>query len=260
MRRDMSERVGHEAYLGKLDAYLDGELNTEQTRELDEHLRGCSECTAEVLVRVQWKRATRLAGQRFSPDAMFRERIQKRISPGKPFWWHWRPALALATAALLLLVSAQVINRQMVGDKVRLAQASKLNGELADLHVATLASVNPVDVVSTDRHNVKPWFAGKIPFTFDLPDLTGTPFELVGGKVSYLDQSPGAHLLFRVRKHQISMFIFQAKDQPVDFARAQEANAQSFHLESWQQNGLQYFVISDVAPEDLRLLENLFRK
>ena len=62
--------------------------------------------------------------------------------------------------------------------------------ELVDLHVATLASSNPIDVVSSDRHTVKPWFEGKIPFTFNLPELQNSPFTLVGGRVSYLNQSP----------------------------------------------------------------------
>jgi anti-sigma factor RsiW len=78
--------------------------------------------------------------------------------------------------------------------------------------VATIASANPVDVVSTDRHTVKPWFAGKIPFTFNLPDLQGSAFTLVGGRVSYLRQSPGAELIFKIRQHQVSVFIFQEKD------------------------------------------------
>lgn len=69
--------------------------------------------------------------------------------------------------------------------------------EVADLHIATLASANPIDVVSTDRHTVKPWFAGKIPFTFNLPELQNSPFTLLGAKVSYLNQSPGAHSIAR---------------------------------------------------------------
>ena len=133
-------------------------------------------------------------------------------------------------------------------------------GELADLHVATLASANPVDVVSSDRHSVKPWFAGKIPFSFNLPEFHGSQFELIGGRVSYLEQSPGAQLLFRVRKHQISVFIFQAKALPLGFASAGEMDARSFHLERWQRDGLQYFAISDAAPEDLRALSDLLGK
>jgi len=141
-----------------------------------------------------------------------------------------------------------------------LVQQSRIAGELADLHVTTLASANPVDVVSSHRHNVNPWFAGKIPFSFDLPELQGSQFELVGGKVSYVEQSPGAQLLFRVRKHQISVFIFQSRALPLDFASTEEINARSFHLESWRRNGLQYFAISDVAPEDLRALSYLLKK
>jgi anti-sigma factor RsiW len=48
--------------------------------------------------------------------------------------------------------------------------------EVADLHVGALASANPVDVVSTDRHTVKPWFQGRIPFSFNIPELAGTEF------------------------------------------------------------------------------------
>ena len=109
-----------------------------------------------------------------------------------------------ATAAAVLLVVAVLVTVKRNGEQ-------QLMSELVDQHVATLASPNPVDVVSTDRHTVKPWFAGKIPFTFNLPELQDSPFVLVGGRVSYLNQSPGAELIFRVRQHQISVFIFQEK-------------------------------------------------
>jgi anti-sigma factor RsiW len=255
---------GHESWTAMLDAYLDGELDSGQSQELDAHLRDCSGCAAEVLRRLQWKRAIHSAGRCYVPDAAFRDRIQRSISPAKPLWWNLRPAF-VATAAVLLLVSAATIFwQQIVQPHPRLAesasvQQSRIAGELADLHIATLASPNPVDVVSSDRHNVKPWFAGKIPFSFNLPELQGSQFELVGAKVSYLEQSPGAQLLFRIRKHQISVFIFQARALPADLARANEIDARSFHLESWQRDGLQYFVIGDVAPEDLRALSSLLK-
>ena len=89
--------------------------------------------------------------------------------------------------------------------------ADQVFSEIADLHVATLASSSPVDVISTDRHTVKPWFQGKIPFAFDLPELQNSEFSLLGGRMTYLDQTPGAHLIYDVRKHHISVFVFQER-------------------------------------------------
>jgi hypothetical protein len=68
------------------------------------------------------------------------------------------------------------------------AATDHLVGELVDQHVVALSSVNPVDVISEDRHTVKPWFQGKLPFAFNLPELAGTNVTLIGGKLVYLQQ------------------------------------------------------------------------
>jgi anti-sigma factor RsiW len=256
----MTEEAKHESWTEKLDLYLDGELDANQMKDLEGHLRECPACTGEVLRRLQWKRAIHTAGRRYFTDSSLRERVEKNISPRKAAWWHWRPAFAATAALLLLLAGARMVQLEIRPHAQHAIQESMLVSELVDAHISTLASANPVDVVSTDRHNVKPWFAGKIPFTFDLPDLQGSPFELVGGRVSYLDQTPGAQLLFRVRKHQISVFIFQARAVHSDLVERQAMDAQSFHLESWQRDRLQYFAISDVAPGDLRALADLLKK
>ena len=65
-----------------------------------------------------------------------------------------------ACAAILLVIFGSMV-------WMRQSQRQQLVGELTDLHVATLASANRVDVVSSDRHTVKPWFQGKLPFTFN---------------------------------------------------------------------------------------------
>ena len=48
-----------------------------------------------------------------------------------------------------------------------------------------------------------------VPFTFNLPELKASQFFLVGGRLAISGQLPGAELIFRVRQHQISLFIFQ---------------------------------------------------
>jgi anti-sigma factor RsiW len=131
--------------------------------------------------------------------------------------------------------------------------------ELADLHVATLASSNPVDVVSSDRHTVKPWFQGKIPFTFNLPELAGSPFVLVGARISYLNQAPGAELIFRLRQHQISVFIVQDRAVRTVLPKEMARTELSFNVQSWSRNGLRYFVIGDASADDVDKLSSLLK-
>ena len=244
-----------EHWTEKLDAYVDGELPADQARALDEHLRGCASCAAEALSKVQQKRAVQAAGQRFTPDPAFRERIRKTIAAPRPSLWsrRWLPGFATALAALLVVAGAFLLSH----DRRRGEQ--QLLSELVDQHVAALASSNPVDVLSTDRHTVKPWFEGKIPFTFNLPELQGSAFTLVGGKVAYVSQSPGAELIFRVRQHQLSVFIFQERGLAGVQTNEAARTALSFEVRNWCHNGLCYFVIGDASSQDLDKLAELMK-
>jgi anti-sigma factor RsiW len=106
---------------------------------------------------------------------------------------------------------------------------------------------------------VKPWFQGRIPFTFNLPELQNSPFTLLGGRVTYLEQTPGAHLIFQVRKHEISVFIFPERGTDMPSATAEPVNRLSFNFESWTQNGLRYFVVGDASADDVRALGKLLQ-
>jgi anti-sigma factor RsiW len=131
--------------------------------------------------------------------------------------------------------------------------------ELIDLHVATTASANPVDVVSSDRHTVKPWFQGKLPFTFNLPEFQGTPFTLVGGRLVYFHDTPAAELLFQLHKHQISAFILQEPSHPLLPESVADLTRRGFSLESWNHSGMRYVLVGDASPADLRALGSLLR-
>ena len=165
--------------------------------------------------------------------------------------------ILVAPAVAVLLISLAVnlyVSRQS-------ARRERIYSELADLHVSTLASSTPVDVISTDRHTVKPWFQGKIPFSFNLPELQGSDFTLVGGRVTYLAQTPGAHLVYQLRKHQISVFIFQDRgDETAALPSSGAVQTHSFNVESWNQSGLRYFVVGDVGPEDIEALSKLMKQ
>jgi anti-sigma factor RsiW len=244
----------HDA-LSKLDIYLDGELPTGEMQAMDAHLRACPECAAEVVARLSLRRNMQAAGKRFAPRVEFREQVRKRIVT-KPRAL-WARGWILATALAMVLVGVGLVVSYVEQQR---RQEARVFGEITDLHVAALASANPVDVVSTDRHTVKPWFQGKIPFTFALPELQNTEFTLVGGRVTYLGQSPGAQLIYQVRKHQISVFIFQEKNlERVSSTGPRELKEMSFTVESWSKDGLRYVAVGDAPGQDLDRLAQLLK-
>ena len=245
-----------ESWKARLDTYLDGELPQEEMRTFDGHVRNCPACSADALARVQLKRAIHLAGKRFTPSAEFRNRMQQRIAskPRRTFRLGWMSAAAAAAAVVLVIgtLTLTYMRNRSGGDHVF--------SEIADLHVATLASSSPVDVISTDRHTVKPWFQGRIPFSFNLPELQNTEFSLLGGRMTYLEQTPGAHLIYDMRKHHISVFVFQERSLP---ARLTDSSLKpgklTFNMETWSQGGLRYFVIGDASAADIASLAKLFK-
>ena len=244
-----------DAWTEKLDAYLDGELAPAEASALSVHMRSCSACAADALERVQMKRAVATAGKRYEPSAELRARIAKSVAVKTPRNSGWLWKLVAAPAILVLIISLAV--NIYVGREG--ARRQRVYSELIDLHVASLAATSPVDVVSTDRHTVKPWFQGKIPFTFNLPELQGSEFTLLGGRVTYVGQTPGAQLIYQVRKHEISVFIFQDRGAETATLSSDTVNTLSFNVENWTQGGLRYFVVGDVNANDIRALSKLLR-
>jgi anti-sigma factor RsiW len=244
-----------ESWKEKLDTYLDGELPRAETRTFEAHVCSCPSCSRDALARVQMKRTIQVVGRRFTPGAEFRRRVQQSIAakPRRSLGLAWM--FAAAVAAILVvgaLTSSHVRTRSLRGD---------VFSEIADLHVATLASSSPVDVISTDRHTVKPWFQGRIPFAFDLPELQNSEFSLLGGRMTYLDQTPGAHLIYDVRKHHISVFVFQERS----LRGRLDGNSLSpmqlpFNMDTWSQGGLRYFVIGDASSADIHGLAKLCKQ
>ncbi len=243
-----------ESWRSKLDTYLDGEVSEQEMRGFDAHVKDCSSCSSDALSRVQMKRAVHVAGKRFTPSAEFRKRMQHSVAPvrRRNFRLGWMFSSAAAAILVIGMLSLPYLRNRSGKDDVF--------SEIADLHVATLASSSPVDVVSTDRHTVKPWFQGKIPFAFNLPELQNSEFSLLGGRMAYLEQTPGAHLVYDVRKHHISVFIFQERALQASLHTSTFSPAKlTFNTETWTEGGLRYFVIGDASPADIANLAKLFK-
>lgn len=237
----------------KLDAFVDSELTPEQMEGFEQHLRECPACSAETVSRQRLKLETRLAARRFTPSTEFEARIRRTIAAPRARR-SWIPALATAASLVFVALLIGWFSRQSLLQRQVVSQ-------FVDQHVSTMASAAPFDVVSTDSHTVKPWFTGKVPFSVDIPELAGTPFTLLGGRLTYVQQTPAAQLIFAVRKHRISVFMF--RETPGTAALGRETSPVrrlGFSTETWLEDGIRYFVISDVNPNDVRDLCELLKR
>lgn len=230
-----------------LALYLDGELPPEHAAQLQEHIGECSHCAAEVAELVSLKQNLRVARNHFTPSLEFRRKLRQQIA--KPKHSRWLTIVAPALVAAVILIVAAI-------GWIQYSQRADAFSEIADLHISTLASANPVDVISTDRHTVKPWFQGRVPFSFNVPELAGTGFTLLGGRQIFLHQSPGAQLLVTARQHKLSVLIFQessgmAHKLPSNTSPKRHS---AFNVETWEAQGLRFVVIGDVDAAELHRL------
>jgi anti-sigma factor RsiW len=115
-----------------------------------------------------------------------------------------------------------------------------------------------IDVASSDRHTVKPWFSDKLDFSPQVPDLSAQGFPLSGGRLDYLADHPVAALVYRRGKHAINVFTWPSTDDSQkpkrDFSR------QGFHICEWQGSGMSHWAISDLNAEDLDQFVQLFQE
>lgn len=230
----------------KIGLYVDGELEPNQEQAVAGHLQSCADCSSAVLEQQALKKAIRVAGKRFTAPPELYASVHRQMAPKRSagLWLRWS-AIAASTVLLAVVSFAWLSRSSASGATV---------DQLIDQHVIMLASANPYDVISEDRHTVKPWFQGKLPFTFNLPELAAdSPFKLKGGKLVYAQHSPGAELVYQVRQHKISVFIFQSRN-----VRGESSSGnQTFVVNGWQQGGLQYYIVTDAAREDADRLRTL---
>ena len=167
-----------------LSALADGELSADQLARVHQHLAECPQCTSAALTQSLLKSAAGRAGQRYALPRKLGERLAHLASQegSRRQGSHSADAAArsprgaaayawvAAAAVLLVCVSLPFVARNARRDLVASSESAGLVTEVCDQHIATLAANSPPEVISSDRHTVKPWFQGRIPFSFNLPE------------------------------------------------------------------------------------------
>jgi len=234
----------------KVALYVDNELDPAAQQDFSAHLAACGECPAAVSEQMELKKALRVAGSRFTAPPELHAAIYRSIHPARNVspWWKW--AMAPLSLLVLGIIGFLLYPKSPARDP--------MISSLVDSHITALASPNPVDVVSNDSHNVRPWYAGKLPFTFQMPTVKDTPFTLIGGKLVYAEQQPGAQLIYQAGQHKISIFIFKARDQGT--TAPVWNHGVTFTAASWTAGGRACYLVSDASRDEAGKLVTMFQE
>ena len=229
-----------------LGSYFDGELDVNSTLQVRVHLASCEACSA-ALRRLHLQRdLIREAGLVYEPPAELEARIRKSLQsdPRRSLNWrslNWRSWGAVAAA---LLLSGALSVRTMEN---RSRAESNLADEVISTHVHAMMTGHTSDVISTDRHTVKPWFNSRVDFSPPVKDLVEKGFPLVGGRVDYLESRTVAALVYQRRKHVIDLYVWPVAAGGSNGNRS----SRGYSVLRWDSGGMSFAAVSDVSETEL---------
>ena len=242
-------------------AYLDGELDPAHALELERQLAADAALAAERDRVAALRSLIQEKLPREAPSANLLRRIEAAIGAAPT---PSRFASRLSSHPTWRALAASVLLALFLGSGstwLFLRPAPAPTGTTADLvlasHLRALMAPQPIDVASSDRHTVKPWFNGRIPEAPRVVDLTNDGFALVGGRIDVIGRVPVPTLVYRVRQHLISLSALPARDAAALGSAKREIAG--YNTLTWTDNGVAYWAVSDVAAPDLDAFAKAFR-
>jgi anti-sigma factor RsiW len=234
-----------------LHAYADGELDAIRNLEVEQHFKTCAGCAREITALKTLHLAFRETDLTYAAPASLRRDIARiagissRSEPlPLPRFWKWLAFGSMAVAVVAILVRPTGI-----------PQNDELTGELVSAQARSLMANHLTDVLSSDQHTVKPWFAGKLDFSPAVTDFSAQGFALVGGRLDYLESRRVAALVYHHNKHFINVFIWPtASSEP---SVQETETTRGFNIISFTAGGFHYSLVSDMDEAGLNQLASL---
>lgn len=238
----------------RAQAYFDGELDAVRAAEIERHLERCPECRElqQGLERTRAALRRDLSYFRVAPELAARiDRALDQHSRGERAGWRPRPFWAGALSGVGLAAAAAAFAFFFLLP----ARTGALIDDLMGAHMRSLMSTHLIDVVSSDRHTVKPWFAGHADVSPAVADFEPQGYRLVGGRAEYLDHQRSAVLVYQHGPHIINVFTWAAERR----ATPRDVTDHGYHLLFWRSADLEYCAVSDTGWDELRVLARLIQ-
>ena len=255
--------LDREGRLLLLHAALDGELDAAGSLEMERMIAADKELAAEYARLVALRKAVREQTPRATAPQSLRARvlasIEDKSSPAaeralarSSVLSNWRQLAAAVAATAVLTLGLQHVVATMNAPNLMMQS-------IVSAHMRSQISGQPVDVVSSDRHTVKPWLASKLPISTAVVDLASEGFPMLGGRIDIAAGGGAPTLVYKRREHLISV-----TELPADKGRFPETpklrSLQGYPVVTWSDGQRAYVAISDLTPSELDAFVAAFRE
>lgn len=240
-------------------AFIDGELDTQQTLEVERHLESCAECAHAVDFERWFKgELRRSVGSVLAPPALA-DRVRGAMARADRAD---RARVLLPRAGAATALAAGVVAALFLPGWLTPAPEASRDPSMprpvidyvAEQHVHTL----PTEVPGPDAASVAAWYQDKLDFAVNPPYFTAGDVRLVGGRISNVGDRRAAQLLYHLQGRRITVVVFDGQGVPIQGASPLQAGPRTIYVgEShgypvavWHQGGVAYAASSDLPRGD----------
>jgi anti-sigma factor RsiW len=245
-----------------VNAYLDEELLPDEQADVREHLASCADCRHEheVLLATTTSLKEGLVRHR-APDVL-KARIRGALAEtdtgdtAERSRRDWRsPWARFAAAGVLIAIASSALTFTAMRQP---SSTRSTESEVLASHIRSLMPGHLVDIASTDQHNVKPWFNGRLDLSPTVPRLDSLGFPLIGGRIDYVGGRPVAAVVYGRRQHLINVFSWPAVKSSALATNAM--TEKGYHLVHWRREGIELWAVSDLNQPELEQFVSAFAR
>ena len=251
-----------------INAYVDNELSRSDRAAIEAHLKVCAHCANE---RFQIEQMKNRLHNEFAhlPRYRLREVVSSKIRetagsdsklvklPKNPFSWKWAYYIfpPLVTAIALIFFVTTILPEFQNQDNIS-QNAISMEEEVTSAHIRSLMEDNLVHIESSPEV-VSPWLKDRLDFVAKPKDLSTDGFNLIGGRLDYLNKHTAASVVYQKDGHIINLFIFPTKE--ADMKTTKNFQNRGYNIVKWTNNGLEYSAISDLGMDKLIQFSDIYR-
>src|SRR5437763_19317 len=187
-----------------VDAYVDGELTATESADFERALAACPECRKRLESARAISNLLHELPAEPAPD-LLRARVERelRAIAGRPTErMRQRMQWGAMAATVIAALGVGWLGGTLTGHGGRESDA------LVAGYLRVAMAEHTVDVASSDRHTVKPWYAGRIDYAPPVVDLTADGFPLLGGRLDVLAGRKIAVLVYRRNQHRLALSLW----------------------------------------------------